>query len=407
MVKSVCIISLTPVTDEPRVLRQSKALADAGVDVTVAGFAGRQDPPAWWNRFVEVDHVSEPLRLRDNLRQEMRRRLSKFQPKLAEEYYWMSAGYDGIYEQIATVEEVRCDLAIAHDYFTAPIAARLAELSGGVFAVDCHEFSYEQYMHDPVWIKRERPWIHAIEKTFLPKASTVSTVCDGIADSLQKTYKLEKRPEVIRSTAFFHDLPFRPTGERIEVLYHGIVSPMRGLEQTIASVPMWKPEYHFVIRGPGTDEYVAELTALAEKHGVSDRVRIDPPVPFNKMVPEANAADIGFFVQEDISIQKRFTLPNKFFEYVQARLALCVANLPEMARLVNEHGLGTLVPDLKPETIASVINGMTREKIDAFKQASMKAAQELSWQNESRKMLESYGVPTEPVEPADKVRAAE
>jgi glycosyltransferase involved in cell wall biosynthesis len=391
MGKTVCIISLTPVTDEPRVLRQSKALADAGWTVVVAGFRGRQAPPPHW-RYIEVEHVYEARRLVENLKLDWKRRLSPYSGQFAEDYYWSQAGYDGIFEHIATIENVRCDLAIAHDYFTAPIAAKLAALSGGVYSVDCHEFSFEQYMHDPKWIKRERPWVHAMEKRFLPGASVVTTVCDGIADALQTTYQLPKRPTVVRSTAFYHDLPYRPVGEKIEVLYHGIVSPMRGLEQTIESVKLWNPEYHFVIRGPGPDDYIASLNALADQHGVAGRVRIDPPVAFNEMVPRANEADIGFFVQPDISRQKRFTLPNKFFEYVQARLALCVADLPEMARLVKEHDLGILVPKITPESIAQQINSLTREKINAFKHASMKAAQALSWQSEAAVMLRAYGI---------------
>ncbi|WP_291209065.1 glycosyltransferase [Hyphomonas sp.] len=391
MGKTVCIISLTPVTDEPRVLRQSKALADAGWTVVVAGFRGRQAPPPHW-RYIEVEHVYEARRLVENLKLDWKRRFSPYSGQFAEDYYWSQAGYDGIFEHIATIENVRCDLAIAHDYFTAPIAAKLAALSGGVYSVDCHEFSFEQYMHDPKWIKRERPWVHAMEKRFLPGASVVTTVCDGIADALQTTYQLPKRPTVVRSTAFYHDLPYRPVGEKIEVLYHGIVSPMRGLEQTIESVKLWNPEYHFVIRGPGPDDYIASLNALADQHGVAGRVRIDPPVAFNEMVPRANEADIGFFVQPDISRQKRFTLPNKFFEYVQARLALCVADLPEMARLVKEHDLGILVPKITPESIAQQINSLTREKINAFKHASMKAAQALSWQSEAAVMLRAYGI---------------
>lgn len=391
MGKTVCIISLTPVTDEPRVLRQSKALADAGWTVVVAGFRGRQAPPPHW-RYIEVEHVYEARRLVENVKLDWKRRLSPYSGQFAEDYYWSQAGYDGIFEHIATIENVRCDLAIAHDYFTAPIAAKLAALSGGVYSVDCHEFSFEQYMHDPRWIKRERPWVHAMEKRFLPGASVVTTVCDGIADALQTTYQLPKRPTVVRSTAFYHDLPYRPVGAKIEVLYHGIVSPMRGLEQTIESVKLWNPEYHFVIRGPGPNDYIASLNALAEQHGVAGRVRIDPPVAFNEMVPRANEADIGFFVQPDISRQKRFTLPNKFFEYVQARLALCVADLPEMARLVKEHDLGILVPSMTPEGIAGQINSLTRDRINAYKQSSMKAAQTLSWQTEADVMLAAYGV---------------
>ncbi|GAA0599845.1 glycosyltransferase [Caenispirillum bisanense] len=389
MSHTACIISLTPVTDEPRVLRQSQALIKAGWTVTVAGLQGRQPAPPDW-RFIPVDHVMNEPGLRNARMLRAKLLLSRWSGALSEDYYWQHAGYDGIFEHIAWVEGVRCDLAIAHDYFTAPIAARLAELSGGKFTVDCHEYAFGQYMHDSTWRFWDRPWIRSMEKRFLPKAAVVTTVCDGIADALQSDYGLPHRPSVVRSASIYRELPFRPTGETIEVLYHGIVSPMRGLEETIASVPLWRPEFRFVIRGPGPEDYLDSLRSLAAGHGVADRVRIDPPVLFNDMVPEANKSDIGFFVQQDISLQKRFTLPNKLFEYIVAGLAICVADLPEMARIVREHDLGVLVPGIAPQAIADAINSLTRERIDTYKRNSLATAKVLNWEHEAGTMLQAY-----------------
>ena len=78
---------------------------------------------------------------------------------------------------------------------------------------------------------------------------------------------------------------------------------------------------------------------------MSERLTIEPPVPFDQIVPAANRADIGYFVHLDTSPQRRFVLPNKFFEYVMAGLALCVSDLPEMARLVRQYDMGVLVPE--------------------------------------------------------------
>jgi glycogen synthase len=120
-------------------------------------------------------------------------------------------------------------------------------------------------------------------------------------------------------------------------------------------------------------------------------VTIEGPVPASEMIERANAdADVGFFVQADLSPQKRFTLPNKFFEYVTAGLALCVADLPEMAPFVTEHELGLLVSQPTPEAIAAAVNSLDRETIDRYKRNSLEAAKVLDWNLEKEVMLGLY-----------------
>jgi glycosyltransferase involved in cell wall biosynthesis len=241
-----------------------------------------------------------------------------------------------------------------------------------------------------------------VQRRFLARADALTAVCDGIADLIQQDYSLAERPTVVRSFAQHRELPFRATGERITAIYHGILTPTRGLEEAIESAPLWNPYVHLVIRGGGNPGYVAGLRQLAERIGVDDRVTIEGPVSASEMIERANAdADIGFFVQPDLSPQKRFTLPNKFFEYVTAGLALCVADLPEMARFVNEHDLGVLVPDTRAESIAAALNGLDREVVDRFKRNSLAAARVLDWNHEKEVMVALYDrlVPAGAAEP--------
>jgi hypothetical protein len=94
-------------------------------------------------------------------------------------------------------------------------------------------------------------------------------------------------------------------------------------------------------------------------------------------------------VLENYSPQREFTLPNKFFEYIMAGLALCVSNLPEMAKIMRQYDLGPLVPDCEPRLIASAINALTREWIDACKQRSLAAARELCWERENAVFIQA------------------
>jgi glycosyltransferase involved in cell wall biosynthesis len=384
------IISLTPVSDEPRVKRQARALHEAGWRVSVAGFRGRDPAPEFW-RHLEVDHLGIGLGIADALRSGLNKLLSRFSETAAERAYWRAVNYEGIYQRLAYVDAADYDLVLAHDWMATPLAARLARDLEIPFSIDLHEYARGEYMSSILWRVGRRPWIHALQKRFLSQAAALTTVCDGIADLLREDYSLRERPTVVRSFARHTEVPFRPTGERVTALYHGILVPARGLEEAIASAPSWNPNLHLVIRGSCPDDYVERLRSLAEQVGAGERVTIEGPVPASEMIERANAdADIGFFVQPDISPQQRFALPNKFFEYVTAGLALCVSDLPEMARFVHGHNLGVLVPDASPVTIAAALNSLDRESIDRYKRSSLEAARVLDWELEKEVMLGLY-----------------
>jgi glycosyltransferase involved in cell wall biosynthesis len=385
----VCLLSITPVTREARLLRQADALRRDGWQVIAAGLACDQPSPEGL-RVIELAHSQPDLGLLEEwtLRRKFRR--SGKSHRYAEDCYWRLFGHEAMFHQLAYIEGIKADIVVGHEYFTAPLAARLARHWSIPFALDIHEYATEQYASDPEWRRTWQPYVRALEGHFLPQAAAVTTVCDGIADALHRLYGLRARPLVVRSTSLYAHMPFRPTGGRIDVLYHGLVSPLRGLERTIESVRLWRPEFRLVIRGIAEPDYSESLIALAERHGVRDRVEIQPGVLLQDMVRLANGADIGLFVQEDVSLHKHHTLPNKLFEYIMAGLAVCVSDLPEMARVVRDHRVGRLVPELSPQAIANVINSFSRDEIDACKRRSLEAARVLCWEVESRPMLDAY-----------------
>jgi glycosyltransferase involved in cell wall biosynthesis len=266
--------------------------------------------------------------------------------------------------------------------------------------LDCHEYAREQYNFDNHpdpqarfdWLFVARPLCDALQSEYYRKADAVSTVSDGIADLLQQDYRLPKRTSVIRSTSFYEELPFRPCSERIEILYHGLIDQSRNLDVAIRSMAMWRPEFHFVIRGPANPEYEVELLALARRLGVQDRVTIEPPVAFSELVRAANASDVGYCVVENYSAQRQFAAPNKFFEYMMAGLALVFTDTTEQAKINNTYGNGLLVGSLDPKVIAQAINSLTRDRIDEMKKRSLAAAKELCWEQESVKLVEAYGI---------------
>lgn len=411
--RTAWIISYTPASRAPRVIRQAHALEGAGWRVFVFGLAGPTDCPPGWH-FVELPADDPYLQARSKAASTLRALVIKgaavlrrgallvtrfgFTPGLRQAggrlhqalilaFRWKR---EAIWSFFLESPAARPDLVLCHDYFTADIGLRLARCHGARFVVDCHEYARGQYMHDPRWVRWQRPCVTAVQDYYLSRADAVTTVCDGIASLLAAEQTLRRPIRVVRSMPFFSPQPFRPTGEVVTVLYHGEIYRPRGLHVAIRSMRLWRPGFNLVLRGYSDPAYVEELWRIARETGVEERLTIEPPVPFDQIVPAANRADIGYFVHHDTSPQKRFVLPNKFFEYVMAGLALCVSDLPEMAHLVKKYELGQLVSSCQEEAIAEAINSMDRERIDATKRRSIEAARELNWESEKHRMLSLY-----------------
>ncbi|AWM87680.1 hypothetical protein C4E04_13680 [Microvirga sp. 17 mud 1-3] len=306
-------------------------------------------------------------------------------PKSAERTFWLLNSRFGDLYSLGKMQ--RPDVWLANDWTALPIARRLAQESGAVLVYDTHELAADEYTEKLRWRLLHRPVTVAIERECIKEAALVTCVSDGIADRLMELYELRERPVVIRNTPSYQEMPFRGTGEIIKVLYHGIVAPGRGLEECIRSVSLWRPEFNLTIRGPALAEYYDALNRLMFEVGVQDRVSLVPAVPMVDLVREANAFDVGLFALPNHSLHNRFALPNKFFEYTMAGLALCVSDLPEMARLIKTFDHGRLFTGMDPSVIAATINSLDHVVIEQYKRRSLDAARELNWQKESERLV--------------------
>lgn len=277
---------------------------------------------------------------------------------------------------------------IANDWRLLPIAAAAATEIGGRFVYDSHEFATEEYAERLTWRLFQRPVAAAVEKRWIGKAAAVVSVSPGITAALKDMYGLEAPTDTIRNTPVFESTSFRATGPKIEILYHGVVSPGRGLEACIRAAPMLRPEFQLSIRGPsGLPGYRESLEALILEVDAKDRVRLLPPVAMTDLVRAASAFDIGVMALPGHSAHNEFALPNKIFEYMMAGLALCVSDLPAMSEVIDATGAGVRMRAVTPEAIAEALNALDRGRIDTMKQAALNAAQTYNWNVEGGRFM--------------------
>lgn len=383
----ICIIAYKRLVSESRVLRQVRTFRKLGWKVTLAGFIHPGD---------SLDEVSviplqqvEPRRTW-TIPQALAR--SVLSAKLAWGLHPQNKAARAVLHDVQT----RFDYVIAHDWPCAPLAQELAERQGISFGIDVHEYARLQFCPTGKWLRDTvNRYVHgrhadALQRYYLPKAKGITTVCDGIADLLQRDYALTERPRVVRSVPFYTKCSFNPCTEKIKILYHGMVDYSRRLEVLIRAIPLLDDKFIVEIRGPKNKIYLDGLKKIVSELGVENRVEFSPQVPFSEIISEANKADIGYEVVDGFSPQHQFMLPNKFFENTMAGLALCVSNFREMARVIEKYHHGICVEICSPEVVATTLNSLSCEQINDMKKASLVAAKDLCWEKEERNMLDAY-----------------
>lgn len=373
----IALVCVSPLQHDSRVLRHAALLADAGYGVRIFAQAPLPaTPPA---PVTVIPGPGSDTRVR--LGMVLRQAPASLLPASADLLYWLSPS------RLTTRRDLlrfKPDLVIANDWRALPLAFSAKRDCGARVIYDSHEFASEEFADSWRWNLLARQHVMRIEDCYIRGADAIVTVSDGIADALARRYTLP-RPMVIANTPSWQATPFRPTGDRITVLYHGVVVPRRGLEVLIESVRLWPAQFRLVIRGPAQGGFERQLQQLAEPFG--ERVAIEPPVPPAQLVSAAAQADIGIFLLSNSTTHARFAMPNKIFEYMQAGLMVISSDLIEIRSVIERAGCGAVLAGDTPEAIAGCLASLDPARIDACKHAALARARELNFDMEGTKLL--------------------
>ena len=272
------------------------------------------------------------------------------------------------------------DAVVANDARALPVAHRLAK--GAPVWADLHEWAPEERTHVLAWRLLVAPLMDHLCRTYLPRCAATTTVAASIADLYAERYGV--RPEVMRNAAPWADLsPTAVDGETIRLVHSGGAIPGRNLEAMIDVVHALGDGYSldlYLMPGGDGGRY---LSALQSRAGGHARITFHDPVAPHELPATLNAYDIGVFWIPPFNTNARLTLPNKLFDFVQARLAIAVGPTMEMARVVREHGLGVVAEDFEVESAAASLRALTHEEITGFKDHAHAASRVLSFEAEA------------------------
>jgi glycosyltransferase involved in cell wall biosynthesis len=283
----------------------------------------------------------------------------------------------------------RADIFVANDLDTLPANYLVSLLRRKTLVYDSHEFFTEvpeligRVTVKNVWIK--------IEQHLLPKIIHSYTVCQSIADAYAQRYGI--RMNVVRNVPVkqtekaekkrFSGLPASPF-----VIYQGAINKGRGLEHLIDAFE-YIDNLACVIIGNG--DIFPALKERIERKGLENKVLLLGKVPFYELVDITPHAVLGVSIEENLGMNYYYALPNKLFDYIQAKIPVLVSDFPEMSKIISTYRIGEVLHSHYPKDLAAQIITMTRkENVTLWKKNLYKAAEELCWEKEEEKLLAIY-----------------
>ncbi|QDO88525.1 glycosyltransferase family 4 protein [Ornithinimicrobium ciconiae] len=354
---SLLIMSFSPLVSDARVLRQIRLFQHEGHAVTTLGYG-----PA-------PDGVVEHLQLPDEAISWHKDRrlliLRRFEAAYRTSPVVVAA------TALLGGRRGRYDVVLADDIDTLPLALDLAP-RGGVH-VDLHEYHPRQNEELRRWALFVAPYYRWLVRTYGVQSDSATTVGQGIAREYEREFGLACGV-VMNAPYRRDDLSPTPVSwpPRLVHAGNGVAARLEVMLEAMSQVTNGATlDLYLIDQGNG---YVP---VLRERFADSDRVRIHDPVPTAEIVSTLNSYDAGVYSLPPISFNFRWAMPNKFFDFVQARLALVIGPSPEMAGLVEKHQLGVVAQDFTPEAFAAAINALTPETLAAAKAASHEAARVL------------------------------
>lgn len=381
------ILSLSPVASDARVLKQVRGFADL-YDVTTCGFG----PGA-----VEgVRHLEITRRGRGRWRERFPRASSRYGDVLAvlRRYARLYASNSDVAEGWQLLRGEEFDAVLVNDLDAVPLALWVCE--GARVHADLHEYWPRLREDSTSWRLVRGPYYSWLCRRYLPQCASATTVGRGIADEYAKQFGVSCG--VVQNAAPFMDLPVGEVASPLRLVHSGVADRTRGLERLIEAARTTTTEVTldlFLI--PGPDDLMAELHAQAAASG--GRVTIWPPVPYDELIQRLNGFDVGVYLLKPATFNHAWALPNKIFDFIQARLGLIVGPSPEMADVVRASDLGVVTEGFEASDLTRVLDSVTADDVRAWKAHSAAAASALSaekqqhvWEDAVARILNAEGV---------------
>lgn len=347
----VGILSLRNMESAPRIIREIKAL-ETDLELVLIGNPGKSG-----------QHPVHSIYAFRTLYDKLMSRIDRLRGNKKVRYSNLSAFI--VQQKIRTL--------IIHEPVFFPLAVRLKKAHGIKIIFNAHEYHPLEFEDLPGWLETEGKHYTKLYRKYLHEFDLFINVCESIRLKCLEEFNLDS--VVIPNAAFESAIPpSRNEQVPIRLIHHGALLPGRKIEKMIAIVQEAGERFSLdimLVPNPAAMDYYQKLQELCSK---TSNVRLIQPVTFHEIVPFINQYDAGIYLLEPSNFNNFHALPNKLFEFIQAKLAIIVSPSPEMSRLVSNYGIGWVAADFSTGSMVDILKNLTLQEIQACKEHTLKAA---------------------------------
>lgn len=356
----ILVISLSDLAMDARVLRQVDFLSD--YDVVVAAFGAA--PPLNDVDFIELSSAPPRQGVEPAARAALR---------IAGRYkraYWLDARVRLWRTQLMKVLPVQA--IIVNDLFALPLARAVGGSVPLIF--DAHEHWTSE---SATWTKVQRLSMRGAHEWLVdrhvPSTAAMMTVSPGLARDFQQ--RTRASPSLVTNAPRFRELRPSDVTEPIRLFHVGVADERRRLEETVEAVRSLEGRFAFDMVLARQNEYRRRLERLVAS---APNIRVLSPVAQENLIAFANGYDVGVHLFPAQHPNQVHSLPNKLFDYIQARLAVAIGPSPAMAEVVQEWDCGIVSSSFKPAAFADSLSRLTLEEVQRLKRNADRAAHALT-----------------------------
>ncbi len=273
------------------------------------------------------------------------------------------------------------DLIICNDIQSLPVAVKYRKNAKIYF--DAHEFTPKEHDSSLFWRICFEDYYYYLCKKFIPEADEMTTVCQKIADEYGKIYK--KNVKILMNLPEFYALEAPEYNEKpvFHYVHHGVSLPQRKLEVMISIFQKLGKNYQLDLYLVPTNQSYHD--SLLKMCSLLDNVHLKEEVNMGDLLPVLTHYDAGIFILPSDSFNYQYALPNKLFDFIQARLAVVIGPSYEMKRIIDQYQCGYVTKDFDEDHIVDEIRKISKDQINQYKENSHKASAVLN--NEKSKIV--------------------
>jgi glycosyltransferase involved in cell wall biosynthesis len=297
------------------------------------------------------------------------------------------------FKSLPLITKMCADIVISSDLFSLPIAWLISIKCNAKMIYDSRElYSSLASTKNRLFVRKT---ISLFEKIFTLRCSLILTVNQSIAKLISSKFK--KPIFIIRNfpTTKWKSGKTFAYEKQIEnaLLYLGLFHQDRGFDvyfELIQKLSFDFNDIKLLIIGKG--ELKNLLLEEILKQNLETKVEILGPYSPDEELKFPNVKKIiGLCIIKPVSLSYFFSLPNKIFEYIQAKIPFIASDLPEIRAVVETYKVGILVD---PSNINEIVESTRKLLTDQNLYLTMKdncerATRELTWENEVKSLLDA------------------